>query len=103
MRTVKVPLSRFEYFVNAQGQHCKFVKIPSSKEGYAFQAMVMTDGAWIAWPETKEENEKDGLTDQEFSLYKEMFGSPPDIFNLGPDTERGYLNVVKDQDDNKKE
>ena len=71
MRVRRVSVETFERMVRAQGPHCKFYKIPSTK-GFSFPGLLMADGVWTYWP--------DNLTVEEEDKYIEMYGDLPDIF-----------------------
>jgi hypothetical protein len=90
MRVIKVAPASYERMVKSMGPSCRFVKLPSSKEFYAFIGVVMADGAWVSWP--------DNLTDDEMALYIERFGSPPDIFSLGQSESIHVQNLIRNRD-----
>lgn len=80
MRAIKVSPKEYANAVMKKAEHGEYVKIPSSK-GFIFWGLMMPGGAWVAWPNTQDEDPVDGLTQEEMDLYKEKYGTIPDLFS----------------------
>ena len=72
MRTIKVSPQKFEQAVSQKASNAKFMPIPSSNRKHVFVGLMMAGGVWVSWP--------DNLSEEEEVLYKERYGSIPDLF-----------------------
>lgn len=88
MRVTKVDPEDFDRMVRSFGKSCQFVRLPSSKDGYCFTGLVMSNCAWVSWPHN--------LTEDEMKLYVDKYGSPPDLFDMNFDEKVKIRNVLRE-------